>query len=100
MPEHSVWVKVGLYTFDIGSDWINGGLMLQCPVNLTIPTLNKTSDTNVSKDNGCEPWWGPLTIAMSWIPPTIIFLLFSVGSIRGVVKKGNISCRDIINLFY
>ena len=74
--------------------------MLQCPVNLTIPTLNKTSDTNVSKDNGCEPWWGPLTIAMSWIPPTIIFLLFSVGSIRGVVKKGNISCRDIINLFY
>ena len=79
MSSHSVWVKVGLYTFDIGSDWFNGGLMLQCPVNQTvnetIPTLNTINDTDLSKEDGCEPWWGSLTIAMSWIPPTIIFIL-------------------------
>ena len=91
MSDHSVWVKVGLYTFDIGSDWINGGLMLQCPVNLTInatiPTLNKTKDTDLSKDDGCEPWWGSLTIAMSWIPPTIIFLLVIAVLIEDLVTK-------------
>ena len=100
MPGHSVWIKVGLYTFDIGSDWINGGLMVQCPVNLTInetfPTLNSINVTDLSKDDGCEPWWGSLTIAMSWIPPAILFLIFIGGSIRSLVKKRRcFSCRDL-----
>ena len=100
MSGHSVWVKVGLYTFDIGSDWINGGLMLQCPVNLTIndtiATLNTINDKDLSKDNGCEPWWGSLTIAMSWIPPTIVFLIGISTSIRSLVKKGRcFSCGEL-----
>jgi len=100
MSGHSVWVKVGLYTFDIGSDWFNGGLMLQCPVNLTInetiPTLDTINDTDLSKDDGCEPWWGSITIAMSWIPPTIIFLIYISGSIRKNMKKGKcFTCWEI-----
>ena len=65
---HSVWAKVGLYFFDIGSDWINGGLMLRCPDNST----NATLATPLNEDSDCEPWWGSLTIAMSWMPPTIV----------------------------
>ena len=79
MPgSHSVWVKVGLYTFDIGSDWVNGGLMLRCPDNST----NATQETPLNEDSDCEPWWGSLTIAMSWMPPTIVFSVFVINNVK------------------
>ena len=88
MPDHSIWVKVGLYTFDVGSDWVNGGLMLDCSSNLTLnqtlPTLNTTS----SEEIGCEPWWGSLTIAMSWSPPTILFFIGIIAYSWNTIKKG------------
>ena len=65
---HSVWAKVGLYFFDIGSEWNNGGLMLRCPDNST----NATQETPLNENSDCELWWGSLTIAMSWMPPTIV----------------------------
>ena len=85
---HSVWAKVGLYTFDIGSDWVNGGLMLRCPDNST----NATQETPLNEDSDCEPWWGSLTIAMSWMPPTIVF---SVYIIPGVVE-----CVKLFTIFF
>ena len=89
MPEHSVWVKVGLYTFDVGSDWVNGGLMLQCSVNSTtnetFPSPRATSSEELA---GCEPWWGSLTIAMSWIPPTLFFLMGAFGAIQRIIVDG------------
>lgn len=72
MSTHSVWVKVGLYMFDVGSYWVNGGLMLQCPVN---STLNDTITTR-NATTSCDTWWGALTIAMSWNPPTLVLLTY------------------------
>lgn len=86
MSDHSIWVKVGLYTFDVGSDWVNGGLMLDCSSN---STLNKTIfNTTLSKDDGCEPWWGSITIAMSWSPPTILFFI-GILFIGFTIKEGS-----------
>ena len=92
MPDHGVWVKAGLYTFDVGSDWVNGGLMLQCPVNSTINETFSSPKANLSKDTtGCEPWWGSLTIAMSWVPPTLACLLVAIQGIRNLFMRGRIA---------
>ena len=98
MPEHSIWVKVGLYTFDVGSDWVNGGLMLDCSSN---STLNKTIfNTTLSKDDGCEPWWGSLTIAMSWNPPTVLFFMGIIAYIGTTIKEGCESWKGSAGVFY
>ena len=55
MGKYGVWVKVCLYLFDVISDWVNGALML-----------------------GSHPWWGALTIAMSWLPALIVLTGFAI----------------------
>ena len=96
MPEHSIWVKVGLYTFDVGSDWVNGGLMLDCSSNATLNETIPIFNTTLSKDDGCEPWWGSMTIAMSWSPPTILFFIGIVVWIAEKIKKGG--CSSLVDL--
>ena len=71
MPDHGVWVKAGLYTFDVGSDLANGMSMLQCPDNSTTNVTSSQDVLSLNKDNHCHIWWGSLTIATIWIPPAI-----------------------------
>ena len=74
MPDHGVWVKAGLYTFDVGSDLANGISMIQCPDNSTINVTSSQDVLSLNEDNKCDIWWGSLTIAAIWIPPAIGYI--------------------------
>ena len=91
--DHSVWVKAGLYTFDVGSDWANGILMMQCSDN---STTNGTSSlmlqhSDNSTTNGtasdCHPWWGSATIAMMWLPPALLCIPMLVIVLERISKN-------------
>ena len=76
----SVFIKVGLYLFDICSDWVTGGIMLS---NNQLIDLKNNSDTTANDTiarclDGTERHfsWGIMTIAMSWIPAT--FTMFGL----------------------
>ena len=87
----SVFIKVALYLFDVGSDWVNGGIMLSGDQrwrdwhhNGTIAndTIARCLD---SKERHFE--WGVMTIAMSWIPATLtMFFLIQIAAIDGGLK--------------
>jgi len=65
--------KVTLYLFDLGSDWVNGILMLM-PKNGTgtkIQFDNSTSDSCGHEDSEVHPAWGSLSITLSWVPALI-----------------------------
>ena len=46
----SVFIKVGLYLFDVGSDWVTGGIMLSDYQLIDIKNI--TLSTNESTVNG------------------------------------------------
>ena len=77
----SVFIKVAMYLFDVGSDWVTGGIMLSD--DQMIGFKNTTQSTNETTVNGTiandtiarcldgterHLAWGIMTIAMSWIP--------------------------------
>ena len=76
--DHSVWVKAGLYTTDVGSDLWNGILMvLPCFDNSTTngtSSLKSDNSTNDGTTSDCDMWWGSLTIAMTWLPQALTLL--------------------------
>ena len=92
----SVFIKAGLYLFDICSDWVTGGIMLY---NDQLIELKNNSDTTAngtiandtiarcldSSERHFE--WGVKTIAMSWIPATLtMFYLVQIAAIDGGLK--------------
>lgn len=94
----SVFIKVGFYLFDVGSDWVTGGIMLSESqlsefVNLSTNdiTLNSTitNDTIALCLKGTERHlaWGIMTIAMSWIPATVTMFALIAAAIQGGFEK-------------
>ena len=82
MGKPSVFIKVGLYLFDLVSDWVNGGLMLHKvdptdTSNTSIP--NNTIDRCLNETGGPHIAWGTMTIGMSWVP-AVFSLIVIVGS--------------------
>ena len=94
MPDRhlSVVPKLGLYTLDVVTDWINGVSLLTSHnstngTNLDLNNLIISDSSHVfnatihehdclspdvcSQDNDIHLWWGSLTIALSWVPATI-----------------------------
>ena len=72
-----VGIKVTLYTFDLGSDWVNGILMLTAGGQDTTITSNQ-NDTYVSacaEDHQPHLAWGSLTIGLSYVPALFGFFL-------------------------
>ena len=67
----SVFIKVALYLFDLGRDWVNGGLMLHMvdPVDTVNSLPNSTIEGWLNETGGPHIAWGIMTIGMSWIPP-------------------------------
>ena len=81
---------MALYLFDVGSDWVTGGIMLSddqlidtknttLSANDTIVNGTITNNTIARCLDGTERHlaWGIMTIAMSWIPAsfTTFFLI-------------------------
>ena len=105
MPDRhlSVVPKLGLYTLDVVTDWINGVSLLTSHnstngtsldlnnliisdsshvFNATIHEHECLSPDVCSQDNDIHLWWGSLTIALSWVPATfgMFFIVFGTGS--------------------
>ena len=90
----SVFIKVALYLFDVGSDWVTGGILLSDNQlgdfngSTNVATVNGTvaNDTIARCLKGTERHlaWGVMTIAMSWIPAifTLILLILNANGIK------------------
>ena len=89
MPDRhlSVVPKLGLYTLDVVTDWINGVSLLTSHNSTNGTNLDLHNDSThvfnttiyeheclspdvCSQDNDIHLWWGSLTIALSWVPAT------------------------------
>ena len=103
----SVFIKVAMYLFDVGSDWVTGGIMLSD--DQMIGFKNTSQSTNETTVNGTiandtiarcldgterHLAWGIMTIAMSWIPATFT-MFFLIPSTEGITHHITLPFRFI-----
>ena len=101
----SVFIKVALYLFDVGSDWITGGIMLSDDQlgDFTGSTNDTTANGTIANDtiarclDGTERHlaWGIMTIAMSWIPATFTMFML-IPAAEGMKHRITLPLRFIL----